>query len=110
MNEVESLKSQLAAALSSQERAERERDEALGRLAAYRVDYPDALAKLASAERLARERQARIDALMLEYCPEEMTQEQRDEWGRNQRSLSPEEEARIDTIVDAARRLEGKDG
>lgn len=28
--------------------------------------------------------QARIDALMLEFCPEEMTEEQRAEWARNQ--------------------------
>ena len=28
--------------------------------------------------------QARIDALMIEYCPEEMTVSQRDEWARNQ--------------------------
>ena len=28
--------------------------------------------------------QAKIDALMIEYCPEEMTTAQRDEWARNQ--------------------------
>ena len=28
--------------------------------------------------------QAKIDRLMLEYCPEEMTEEQIKEWGRNQ--------------------------
>jgi hypothetical protein len=32
--------------------------------------------------------QARIDALMLEYCPKEMTEEQLAEWARNQK---PEE-------------------
>ncbi len=38
-------------------------------------------------ERLTRERgslQARIDALMLEYCPDEMTHEQTAEWARSQ--------------------------
>ena len=38
-------------------------------------------------ERLTRERgslQARIDALMLEYCPDEMTPEQMAEWARSQ--------------------------
>ena len=30
-------------------------------------------------------KQAQIDALMLEYCPNEMTKEQLDEWARNQR-------------------------
>ena len=29
--------------------------------------------------------QAKIDALMLEYCPDEMTQEQIDNWVRHQR-------------------------
>ena len=36
--------------------------------------------------------QARIDALMIEYCPEEMTTSQRDEWERNQKPHSPEYE------------------
>lgn len=30
-------------------------------------------------------KQAKIDALMLEYCPEEMTQEQIDNWASHQR-------------------------
>jgi hypothetical protein len=34
----------------------------------------------------AAEKQARIDALMLEYCPDEMTPEQVEEWGRHQRA------------------------
>ena len=29
--------------------------------------------------------QAKIDALMLEYCPEEMTEDQLQEWERHQR-------------------------
>lgn len=32
--------------------------------------------------------QARIDRLMLEHCPEEMTIEQRAEWAKNQRTFS----------------------
>jgi len=30
-------------------------------------------------------KQAKIDELMLEWCPDEMTPEQIEEWGRNQR-------------------------
>lgn len=30
-------------------------------------------------------KQAKIDALMLEYCPEEITPDQRAEWARHQR-------------------------
>lgn len=36
------------------------------------------------AEKNLAAAQAKIDALMLEYCPEEMTPEQIAEWGRNQ--------------------------
>ena len=35
--------------------------------------------------------QAQIDALMLEFCPEEMTKEQLDEWAKNQRVISEAE-------------------
>jgi hypothetical protein len=31
---------------------------------------------------------AKIDALMLEYCPDEMTQEQRDRWAAHQVTAS----------------------
>lgn len=34
--------------------------------------------------------QAKIDALMLEYCPGEMTQEQKDRWAAAQRAASQE--------------------
>lgn len=33
--------------------------------------------------------QAKIDALMLEYCPDEMTTEQKQEWARNQIEADP---------------------
>lgn len=45
------------------------------------------MALLAHVERLEAKlaaAQAKIDELMLEYCPEEMTPEQIAEWGRNQ--------------------------
>jgi len=40
--------------------------------------------------------QAKIDALMLEYCPDEMTPEQLANWGANQRPVSPEVQTEID--------------
>jgi len=43
--------------------------------------------------------QAKIDELMLEYCPNEMTPEQLEEWGRNQRPVSDEEQAATDKAV-----------
>ena len=49
---------------------------------------PFTMSKYASEVELLRAKcawlQARVDALMLEYCPEEMTPEQIAEWGRNQ--------------------------
>ncbi len=52
----------------------------------------------AEAEKLRKDNgalQATIDALMLEYCPEEMTPEQLAEYERSQVRVSPEEEAAI---------------
>ncbi len=46
------------------------------------------------------ERQAKIDRIMLEYCPDEMTQEQIAEWERHQRA-APEPEDCI--VTDSAR-------
>ena len=40
--------------------------------------------------------QARIDSLMLEYCPDEMTPEQRANWEANQRAATPEQARAID--------------
>ena len=36
------------------------------------------------AERKIEELQAKIDSLMLEYCPQEMTEEQVANWGKHQ--------------------------
>lgn len=35
-------------------------------------------------DRKIKAQQATIDALMLEYCPDEMTEEQMDEWAKHQ--------------------------
>ena len=39
----------------------------------------------AGYEEAHKAQQATIDRLMLEYCPNEMTQEQKDEWASHQR-------------------------
>lgn len=46
--------------------------------------------------------QAKIDALMLEHCPDEMTPEQRAEWVKHQRAVTGEEAKRIDTQIEEA--------
>ena len=43
--------------------------------------------------------EAKIDALMLEYCHDEMTEEQVQRWANNQRMLSDEEVAAIDSAI-----------
>jgi hypothetical protein len=54
----------------------------------------DARLKREAAERLTAlqatiaELDAKIDALMLEYCPDETTQEQRDRWAANQAAIA----------------------
>lgn len=53
------------------------------------ADVITALHKRAeSAQRALAGAQAKIDALMLEYCPDEMTHEQVENWGKHQRALS----------------------
>ena len=42
------------------------------------------LQRLADAEAQLASKQAKIDALMFEYCPDEMTDEQVEEWCRHQ--------------------------
>lgn len=47
------------------------------------IDYGEAMAAWGAAQE--RERmQARIDALMLEYCPDEMSEEQKRNWAAHQ--------------------------
>lgn len=43
-----------------------------------------------AGQTLAHSKQARIDELMLEYCPDEITDEQWDEYSRHQVSVGPE--------------------
>ena len=42
-----------------------------------------------------RRLQAKIDSLMFEYCPDEMTKEQKEEWGRNQMPAEPQPEIKL---------------
>jgi hypothetical protein len=44
----------------------------------------EALEYIERLEADVQAKQARIDALMLEHCPDEMTAEQREEWARHQ--------------------------
>lgn len=43
--------------------------------------------------------QAKIDRLMLEYCPDEMTEQQKKEWARHQVSAGPEASAALDKAL-----------
>lgn len=60
-------------------------------LLSQRDDLPvDRLPAYREMERLQKEvgaKQAEIDRLMLEFCPNEMTPEQIEEWGRRQRMV-----------------------
>jgi hypothetical protein len=50
-------------------------------------------------QRRASAAEARVDALMLEYCPDEMTPEQVENWKRHQRAATPEEEADVEAAI-----------
>ncbi len=52
-------------------------------------------------------RQATIDALMLEHCPDEMTPLQMKSWARSQRSVGAEETAKVEA---ALKSVDGKRG
>ena len=45
------------------------------------------------------DRQARIDALMLEFCPDEMTEAQKDNWAKHQRPVSEGMQQEIDSAL-----------
>ena len=46
------------------------------------------------------ELEAKIDMLMLEWCPEEMSEEQKANWERHQVRVSPEEQAEIEKALE----------
>ena len=52
-----------------------------------------------SAESRLAALQAKIDALMFEYCPDEMTAEQIEAWGKHQRCATAKETAAIDAAL-----------
>ena len=51
------------------------------------VMEPRAIKKLLE---IIDEQQAKIDSLMLEYCPDEMTEEQLENWEKHQKPVSPQ--------------------
>jgi len=53
-------------------------------------------AELFEAKRQLAAKQAQIDELMLEYCPDEMTEEQLAEYARHQVPISDERQAAIE--------------
>lgn len=57
---------------------------------------------IANEQSRAEGLQAKLDALMFEYCPDEMTPEQIEEWGRHQRPVSPERQAELEAALGLA--------
>ena len=87
----------IAALLDAAEDAERlraDRDQLVERCNNISADaeqeLKEAYAAKETAERELAEARAKIDALMLEYCPDEMTPGQVDEWARHQRPIDAE--------------------
>lgn len=66
------------------------------------------LSRVAELERKNAALQARIDELMLEHCPDEMTQEQIDNYAKHQQPVDAETEAAIDAAI--AREKENERG
>jgi hypothetical protein len=53
-------------------------------IAAANAEIDELVRALKLCTQRAERAEARVDALMLEYCPDEMKEEQRAEWARNQ--------------------------
>jgi hypothetical protein len=82
--------------------AEIDNEEFVSALVNHWPEIKSALSRLAAAGEALKELprlQARIDELMLEFCPEDMTIEQRAEWARNQRPVDAAEQSRIDAAL-----------
>lgn len=78
-------------------------------VAALRAAYNEAIAlkgkAFAEVDALRAEveaKQARIDALMFEYCPDEMTPEQIEEWARHQKRVPESEEAELRAALEGS--------
>jgi len=66
----------------------------------------------ALAEGLAKEcdaRQAKIDSLMLEHCPDEMAQEQKDNWAKHQKPVDETEAKKVDQAIGSPLKIETND-
>jgi len=66
----------------------------------YQYKWEGFQAGLAHAREEAMANVAKIDQLMLEFCPERMTSAQLEEWGKRQRRVSPERAAAIDAAME----------
>lgn len=60
----------------------------------------DDTARIAALQQAVAAKQAHIDRLMLEYCPQDMTPLQIEEWKKHQRAATPEEETAINAALD----------
>lgn len=63
----------------------------------------DAAAAVRDLQAQIADKQFRIDSLMLEFCLDEMTKEQLDNWGKHQVRASPEQEAAADAAMKDAK-------
>ena len=73
-----------AGKVSEQEKWILEQSEAIVRMGARISQLENLLIEAAKTEQQLAAAQAKIDELMLEYCPEEITQEQVAEWEKHQ--------------------------
>ena len=66
-------------------------------LAEHHANVMQSFAEVAA--RKADALQAQLDALMLKFCPEEMTEAQKENWARHQRPASDEIQAGVATAL-----------
>jgi len=95
--EIESLRQQLA-------EKETQRQNLMG---AYQRQGDSAQAVITDLRQQLAAKQADVDALMLEYCPNEMSQEQLYNWAAHQKSWSPEDTLREQAFLILSRLQSG---
>lgn len=93
---IETLREQLKDCSAAFDKQQEALDRNAEQLAALRKDASSKWAFLEWRDR-AEKAEAKIDALMFEYCPEEMTEEQVNEWKKHQLRKEKDEGANKDT-------------
>lgn len=89
----------ISALTTEVEKLRAERDAALSANVIFKKREAENMEREFVMEQQRDAARARVDALMQEYCPGEMTPEQRAEWAAHQQPVTPNVQAAIDAAL-----------